>query len=427
MKSVSERLYFDSWNIQGKSLHVISEWLLDSSNHVEFLSLQEVGGTAALATGEEEASPGPLKEFILPDTALRSYILLGTKDLSSHLAQVVLLARESVECISDTCMGERLIGVKYLAPSSTKHTWVYSCHLPHTDSSDDAFADSLAEISVHCRDRQEDLTVFIGDFNCPFGAPRAVQLDDLFQSYGFLCLRPGTATRFGARSSSELDYAYISRKFAALVSSPDPLAQVVSPCFNSRLAIGSDHDRITLTLTLAPTRAKRARRRPKRGKCGRWSVGTDLAARVSQYSEGFGELQLTGKWEVLKAIQNTCCYRTASQKYRDSEALKALCKQRRSCADPVQRLELTRLILAERRAEKLVWLKNLEASAADGDAQAIRYLRSRSTTRSDMDGIVREHGSVQSAACKIKEHFSELFSPHIPADQRQRLNETIQE
>ena len=66
----------------------------------------------------------------------------------------------------------------------------------------------------------------------------------------------------------------------------------------------------TLTLTLAPTRAKRARRRPKRGKCGRWSVGTDLAARVSQYSEGFGELQLTGKWEVLKAIQNNCCYRT---------------------------------------------------------------------------------------------------------------------
>ena len=34
---------------------------------------------------------------------------------------------------------------------------------------------------------------------------------------------------------------------------------------------------------------------------------------------------------------------------------------------------------------------------------------------------------MQSAACKIKEHFSELFSPHIPADQRQRLNETIQE
>ena len=74
MKSVSERLYFDSWNLQGKSLHVISEWLQDSSNHVEFLSLQEVGGTAALATGEEEASPGPLKEFILPDNALRSYI-----------------------------------------------------------------------------------------------------------------------------------------------------------------------------------------------------------------------------------------------------------------------------------------------------------------------------------------------------------------
>ena len=98
MKSVSERLYFDSGNIQGKSSHVISEWLQDSSNHVEFLSLQEVGGTAALATDEEEASPGALREFVLPpDIALRSYTLLGTKDLSSHLAQVILLARESVD------------------------------------------------------------------------------------------------------------------------------------------------------------------------------------------------------------------------------------------------------------------------------------------------------------------------------------------
>ena len=134
--------------------------------------------------------------------------------------------------------------------------------------------------------------------------------------------------------------------------------------------------------------------------------------------DGFAELSLHGKWESLKQVQAVATYPTPSQKFRDSQSLKDLCRQRRECHDAARRLELTRLVLARRRAEKLAWLQELEKAAADGHAQSIRYLRNRTRQHSDMSGLVRaKGGDVDAAARCVKEHFRELFSPQIPAEQ----------
>ena len=422
-----EYLCYDSWNVQGKSMHVLGDWLDLHENIPEFLTLQEVGGTGSLPCSAEDAENQHLNEFILPDNVLSNYHVLGTSNVSSYLAQMILLARDSIDYIADTYKGERLIGVKYMPSSTHTYRWIFSAHLPHSDNSDAVFEEALTELARLCLSYSEEEAIIIGDFNAEHGSPRAVSLDAVLQSRGFVCFRSGVSTRHGTGTTSEIDYAYISKILAAKLSAQQPTSNYLLVHCGSRSEIGSDHERVTLHLRLRATNVKRPRRRrPNKARCGRWSVGDSIRSQAPAAAAHFSSLDLHGKWEVLRDLQQTCSFPTPSQKYKDSPALKALCKERRSCNEPQRRLELTQLILATRRAERFQWLRNLESSAARGDTHAIGYLKARSKIFSDMTGIIKEAGGVQNAVSQVKEHFTQLFHPVIPPEEQQTVQDVLQ-
>ena len=264
--------------------------------------------------------------------------------------------------------------------------------------------------------------------NAEYGSPRAVLLDSTLQAHGYSCFRPGVPTRHGTNSATEIDYAYISRVLAAEVSRRRNDNNHLLVHCGSRLEISSDHDRVTLRLAIEQRSHKKSRRRrPNKGKCGRWTASSALPDHLSDISSGFQQLDLHGKWEAIKNIQQTCSYRTPSQKSKDSEDLKQLCRERRLCEDSQRRLELTRVILARRRAERLQWLRDLENNAANGDAHAISYLRARAKQHTDMDGLIREAGGIKQAAEQIRDHFTQLFHPAVPEEQQQRTQEILEE
>ena len=240
-------------------------------------------------------------------------------------------------------------------------------------------------------------------------------LDGMFQSYGFVCLRPGAPSRHGQFCSAEFDYAYVSRPLMATVRRV-PGAVVVKVHPDSRHELCSDHDRVSLELALGLTanKRRRRRRRPQKGRCGRWFASPALNEAVAAVQHDFSSFSLQGQWEALKDIQTWSCRRVPSQKFRDSPALKELCSRRRSCNDAAQRQELTKLILSRRRAEQLAWLQDLEHKASTGDASAIRYLRTRATPRHSADSLVQVAGGLANATSAVKDHFA-LLSEGAPA------------
>ena len=393
-------------------------------NGPEFLALQEVGGTGSLASALREASNSePLSEYSLSDCVCSSYYVLGTADLNSYLAQVILLSKGSVEYIADTYKGERMIGVKYASSATHNLRWIFTVHLPHGDNSDAMFEDALAELTRVCQAYSETEALIIGDFNAEFGSPRAVLLDAALSPFGFSCFRSDIPTRHGSTSSSSIDYAYISRALKSqTVSTPVGQNQLLVHC-GSRHDIQSDHDRVTLALHLGAAAPKRTKRRkPKaRARCAKWLAGSNLPECLAVVRPSFETLSLQGQWECLQSLQQASSYNTPSKKYRDSPYLKDLCHQRRFCTDLDKRLELTRAILAKRRAERLLWLQSLEDDAASGDAHAISYLRARLKPHGDFQPLVKDSGGLGEAAARVKRHFDTLFHPDVPQEQRQEI------
>ena len=407
-------------------MSVVSEWLRLLDPEIEFLALQEVGGTMNLLTREPgETRPlGPLDEYSFQDCELADFFVFGSSRVQSHLAQMILLSKDAVECVLDTFEGERVIGVQFVATASKVKRWIFSIHLPHSDNDEDTFAVALAELSTVCHRHQSGQVVILGDFNVERESHRAFLLDDVLGRFGYKTFRGGVATRFGRNGSSELDFACVSRKLNAMIRRIPQAARLIVHS-QSRLDIGSDHERITLELALGDKIPRRARRRPNKGRCGRWSVGLNLNEHVSQLQTVFSEMSLVGKWEALKETQVACCYRTPTYKFKDSPQLKQMCKDRTQCQDPDTKLLLTRGILAKRRAEKIEWLRDLEERSSRGEAGAIRYLRGRSKVYNNMDGMARECGGVDEAARAIQEHFDLLFNPTVSDEHKQTVAEVM--
>ena len=422
-----EFILVDSWNVKGKSMEFLKEWLHVVDTGVEVLALQEVGGTGLLRPISEESDPtlGGLTEFVFEDGDFRDYFVIGSSCLRSHLAQMILLSRRTAECLIQAYKGEWVIGAEYLQSGTRQKRWVFTVHLPHSNSPDEIFDECIRDIGVFARKVQSQHAIFIGDFNADPSSPRAILLDDALAVYGFRPVRSGCPTRFGNLSSTELDYAYVSGPLSRRIStSPDALLLNVNS--ESRLEIASDHDRVTLQVKLSDRLVRKRHRKTKRGNCGRWSVGPKLGQCLDDLRPEFPSLPLERQWEVLKEIQSKCCFRTPSLKYKDSPDLKQLCRDRSMCQDRSRKLELTRLIIARRRSEKLHWLQDLEAKASDGDPGAIRYLRSRSKPQGTMTGLIKEANGTTHAAAQLRDHFQELFSPQTSQADAAQVHDIVE-
>ncbi|OLP99350.1 hypothetical protein AK812_SmicGene18103 [Symbiodinium microadriaticum] len=284
------------------------------------------------------------------------------------------------------------------------------------DASEDAFHQAVHELQVLCQGHRREEVVLIGDFNVEPSTDRAALLDDALSHCKFQQFRPEGATRFGHRSASALDFAYISEPISRRLLPNESHIKVVQ---GSRREVGSDHDKICLELVFGqrlPHSSKRHkdRRRRARGKCGRWTVKPNIGASV-QSCEGFRDLDVHGQWEHLKQLQRACSFPTPSCKYRDSIALKDMCRQRREEVDPCAKQTLTRAIVAKRSAEKAEWLRSLESRAASGDARAIHYLKGRLQPRHAWGVLIRNCGVRSAAVEAVRTHFRDILSPVVPA------------
>ena len=398
-------------------MDVISNLLALVDPCTDVIALQEVGGTAHLEAIAPEFSSDDfqLQEYIFSDSELQDFFVYGTEQLDSYLGQVILLSRDAVDFIHSTYAGSRVIGVHYRDCSGHDRR-VFSVHLPHQDASEDAFHQAVHELQVLCQGHRREEVVLIGDFNVEPSTDRAALLDDALSHCKFQQFRPEGATRFGHRSASALDFAYISEPISRRLLSNESHIKVVQ---GSRREVGSDHDKICLELVFGqrlPHSSKRHkdRRRRARGKCGRWTVKPNVGASV-QSCEGFRDLDVHGQWEQLKQLQRACSFPTPSCKYRDSIALKDMCRQRREEVDPCAKQTLTRAIVAKRSAEKAEWLRSLESRAASGDARAIHYLKGRLQPRHAWGDLIRNCGARSAAVEAVRTHFRDILSPVVPA------------
>ena len=84
--------------------------------------------------------------------------------------------------------------MQYVSAFNGSLRWVCSVHLPHSDNTDEEFDEAIRDLSKHCRQRQHEEAVFIGDFNAEPTSRRAALLNDVFSSFGYVCLQPSQAT-----------------------------------------------------------------------------------------------------------------------------------------------------------------------------------------------------------------------------------------
>ena len=419
-------LVVNAWNVQGKTLQTVGEWIEVTSPCADIITLQEVGGIGGLTPLHASSSERNLHEYIVHDGELEDYFIFGTNELESYLGQVILLSKDGVEYVSETYRGERVIGVRFASSSSSVQRWVFSVHLPHSDNTDDIFEQSVHEIRRLCNRHRGDHAIFIGDFNVEPCSARVVSLDGVFRAAGFTPCRAGQPTRFGRYTATELDYAYISRNTSESTAS-EPPSKCLEVINGSRKDIGSDHDSISLTLASVTSKCKRRRRRTTHKKrCARWSVNAS-ALRSCLCSVSLDGMNVHGQWELLKDIQRTACYRTPTQKYRDPPEVKQLCKLRRESLDHERTHMLTKTILAKRAAARIEWLRQLESRAAEGDPQAIRYLRQRQRQYGDYGPLLRTAGSPEEAADAVRTRFRDLFMPDTRDDDIQLVESLLQE
>ena len=182
-----------------------------------------------------------------------------TFDEGEISGQVILIAREAADCVCKTFRG-KVIGVQY-RDSQRCVRWVFSVHLPHQGSDDAVFQQGLHEISSVCHEHQSEEVVLIGDWNVDWGSDRAILVEGVLSNYGFQIQRPDQNTRFGHHTSSCLDFVAISQPIASkLLPNQTKTCAIV----NSRLELGSDHERITVELIFGQRDPvwKRTQRKP---------------------------------------------------------------------------------------------------------------------------------------------------------------------
>ena len=122
--------------------------------------------------------------------------------------------------------------------------WIVSVHFPHSDNAIELFESALLDLVHFLKSRSREHAVVAGDWNASDGGHRALLLDSAFSEIQFLSHRSGMPTRFGAHSSSELDYFFTSSRLLSIVF-PDSLDVLVDTP-EARLVLGSDHAAVSL-------------------------------------------------------------------------------------------------------------------------------------------------------------------------------------
>ena len=406
------KLYrFGTWNVQGKGVSRLGDWLSLYPDGFDMLGVQEVGCNIPPANAD-----GSLATIEAPEASeLDDYHILGTSSCDSHLGNVILLDRQSVKFISESWHGRRFAAVRFTLDSGCEVVFV-NVHFPHKDRPDGEFELACAELN-HIFTKYSSIAVIVaGDFNCEWKGDcddRGAALQIELASLGVCCKQSECSTWHGRVSSRTYDYFILNDRMKALLVDVDygDDTNVVS---GSRIELPSDHDLVCCSILMYATsnpkelRTQTWHRRP----CRKWVVD---AAHVAQLAAAQRDVFVqqyspSQQWEALCAMSRQVSVPRRSCKYVDPPFVKDLCKQRRSCGEVQERSRLTKEILTQRHLARLHWWSKLESQAASGDFGAIDYVRKKQNPRPSTKSFVARVGGAQAAATEVKDHFSQVFS-----------------
>ena len=409
-------LQLASWNVWGKSLFQIADVLSDQVIHFDIIALQEVGG---LSQGKLTADG-----FLAADdpnvqlhAELSDYWIVATDQLSSHHGQAILVDKTFATAVLHTLKGTRFLGALVLHKSGLK-LWVFSGHLPHHHQPVSNYSAATYELRQLLQRTQHLPTLVVGDWNA---TPQQEHMDE--QALILTCLEAEAQLKFHLPEQPTwkhrvYDFIGITPAFERCIApSSLPTYPLIVEGMDSLLP--SDHKMITWETTFFQPRQRQGFRHKQH--TGRWQVDTQRLQQSLEHHPA------TPDWPHLCRLARRCQYRLPSRKFRDSPALKELCRARSATTNALHRASLSRHIIATRRAERTQWLSELHASASSGDTSAIAFLKATHKPTTNWSKLIAHSGSLQGAIHNVKNHFQEVFnntplptrtadcSPHIDA------------
>ncbi|CAE7710399.1 RTase [Symbiodinium sp. CCMP2592] len=277
----------------------------------------------------------------------------------------------------------------------SSHFLLGSLHLPYQQRNDatEVWLDTFESFTLALSSLPPCCTVFVGaDLNQPL----YVDVDS-FPPVAQLRL---LAARFMLRFSDDVGATWHARGLEApidfiLFRHPGMLGTTTKRD-DLRLALPSDHDMIQVHFSFCRKAQGRVR---SSSNCGRWCFSPE------KWAAQFEALPEDHSVEDLGRAFAEVRYRQLSLRYRDSEDLKELIRQRKVASDPVLRASLALEITQQRCLDQETHRKSILERARSGDFAAISYLR-RSASQTKVAGsYIQAQGGLEKAAAELQDFY----------------------
>ena len=426
-----------TWNLAGKPVSSGVD-LIFEDHYPEVLMFQEVGG--ALLSGSELDSQKPhdgidlppsTREVFFDDTHELSHFRVFAGDCESYLSQVIAIDGAIVDHIQAVHLGKRYLAVRFTHLSAKLDVLLISLHFPHSGTSDDNYMHAVNDLTNFIQLYPRYVTLVGGDWNAEPSQLRFDLCSTPLSLLGAEFHLPQRPTRIGVHSQRTYDYfssfrlgTYGAPEGDALnlgssePAGPDNRPQTIN---NSGKELGSDHELVLwdVMVPLPPAASSSSRRSWTKGRfqCKKWMVNPTLAQRDDFLKGSFEQYDLSQQWQCMLRIAQQASFPMPSNKYQDSAFLKNLCSQRRSCADPVQRACLSKMILACRRLERDMWCQQLLRTASANDYTAVRKSLSTEKPKTVFDGAYCAYGGKQCFDEAVVSHIKAKFgTTSLPSD-----------
>ena len=409
-------LQLGAWNIQGKPATAAIDAFCDFGLDFHVLALQEMG---------REPAPGMACDNAPPISTLehRGYVVLRACPEGCFRSIGFVL---DADCVTHWCsgsIGHSHVRVSARLPGIAEPVCLVSVHLPHQGRSVDEFIAALSSLQECLKpfvDQQRPLCL-LGDLNVDLSNEQGARHTALHAFLHTIGLQHYSLDSRPTWKSKRLDHIVCNTAFVryfhvfagqseccwASVATRDDLRQALSvdhalllhdiipnnPAPQARL---SRHHRESRRLAFST--------RPCRMRVSNWP---QLRGNVYGFLDSYSRGDMPDAHRFLATCASQCCTRVRPLRFRDSPALKALCRARSVCSDVSARRRLSLNIHSLRVHEKKEWKRGLVVAAARGDWAARRLLSKRSSCNAEFAAriMVTKHGSRQAAAAHVQEHF----------------------
>ncbi|CAE7233959.1 pol [Symbiodinium sp. CCMP2592] len=323
---------------------------------------EEVGGFSHLQVGQTITL-----DLFIGDSEYVVYVHNTTK---AHLATAVAV-QSAMEPSAPkfTSLSAGFLVELFLGSS---HFLLGSLHLPYEQRNDatEVWLDSLESFTVVLSSLSPCCTVFVGaDLNQPL----YVEVDN-FPAVAQLRLM---AARFMLRFSDDVGDTWHARGLSApidfILFRHQGMLGHTTKREDLRLALPSDHDM------------------------------------VQAWATQFASLPQAHTAEDLSSVFAKVRFRQASLRYRDSEEIKELIRQRKVAQDPVLRAALALEIAQQRCLDQESHRKSILERARSGDFAAISYLR-RSASQTKVAGsYIQSRGGLETATEELRDFYNRKY------------------